>query len=278
MQKILFHGARRLALLTTTLAILAFISVVYYCVTLNIPLQSKIFLCLFSFATAVLLILRRIDENYVSFTTIFLLSTFTLITAWRLSVLAQLEVAVWLYAAAFALKVVNYLSAAYYDIIESKSDHRAAKIHNTRFEWQLLFIRMFVGYDLIPHFSEKLFAGAAIRTNDVMAFDKLHVPHAFAFVVIAGLCEFGGALAISCGLLTRLGAICLFVYLMVATYLGHHFELGFIWASPGGGWEFPVLWSVLILSFCVFGANSFSIDQVLKDRYQLPGFVKKLMG
>ncbi len=60
-------------------------------------------------------------------------------------------------------------------------------------------------------------------------------------MLIAGIVEFAGALSIWCGILTRLGAICLAIYLMVATYLGHHFTNGFIWASPGGGWEYPVL-------------------------------------
>jgi putative oxidoreductase len=207
----------------------------------------------------------------------YLVSTFAVIAVWRLSALAHLYVSVWMFTFVMLLKFINYITLAYDSICYTKqfdsSHHRI-----NCYEWQLLFIRLFIGFDLIPHFCEKLFAGTRIRDVDVTSFVHLHVPHATAMVVIAGFVELGGAFAISCGFMTRLGAICLAIYLMVATYLGGHFLDGFIWASKGGGWEYPVLWTTLILSFAAFGGGGFSIDRWLKDHYNVPMWIRILMG
>ena len=68
------------------------------------------------------------------------------------------------------------------------------------------------------------------------------------------------------GLLTRLAAVCAALYFLIATQIGGHFGLGFIWASPGGGWEYPTLMMVLFLSFMVRGGGVFSLDHALLNR------------
>jgi putative oxidoreductase len=145
-------------------------------------------------------------------------------------------------------------------------------------DYQLIFLRMYIGFDLIPHFTEKLFAGYTPRLADIHAFIQLGVPHAEFFVWLAGLCELGGAIALGLGLLTRLGSILTVLYLFIATLLGKHFGLGFIWASPGGGWEYPLMWMVIVLLFAISGANKFSLDFLLCQKFRLPKFVKALMG
>ncbi len=126
----------------------------------------------------------------------------------------------------------------------------------------LIFLRLYVGFNFIPHFTEKLLAGNTARLADIQAFTHLGIPHPEMFVILSGFCELGAAIAIGLGLLTRLGAILTAIYLLIATYLGHHFSLGFIWASTGGGWEYPVFWTVLVLIFAVTGANQFSLDSL----------------
>ena len=274
------HGSKPLTIITTLLSWVVLGVQCYYVFSTLYPVnfQASIFILLFSIATVFLLTARRINEKLLPFSLIFLLSTFTMIVSWRISVLINMPVVSYIFLVMFAAKLLNYLLTAYRDIrnhrqmLDKKAHHIAA------FEWQLLFIRMAIGFDLIPHFCEKLFSGPAARALDIHAFTKLGVPHATVFVFIAGLIEFGGALSLSCGFLTRLGAIGLFTYLMVASYLGQHFSLGFIWASPGGGWEFPVLWSVLVISFAVFGSATFSVDGYLIDNYKLPQWLKFLMG
>tara|TARA_B100000989_G_scaffold256873_1_gene206230 strand:+ start:50391 stop:50972 length:582 start_codon:yes stop_codon:yes gene_type:complete len=142
----------------------------------------------------------------------------------------------------------------------------------------MTFIRLYLGFNLMAHGSEKLLAGPEPFMQDVSAFVTLGVPMPEFFVALAGVCEIAGAIAIGLGLLTRLGAICTALYLFIATYLGAHFTLGYIWANPGGGWEYPTLWIVFTLVFAVTGAGKLSIDYLAHQRWHLPQWYHKLAG
>jgi putative oxidoreductase len=142
--------------------------------------------------------------------------------------------------------------------------------HYTLQEATLAFIRMYLGFDIAAHAAEKLFGGIMPFDQVVQAFTNLHVPMPVFFVALAGLCEFGAAIALGLGLFTRLGAVCTAVYLLVATMLGNHFSLGFIWANAGGGWEYPVLWIVFTLVFAVTGSGKFSFDDLIRQHRALP--------
>ncbi|OJA00990.1 hypothetical protein BEV13_01430 [Rickettsiella grylli] len=177
--------------------------------------------------------------------------------------------------------VVLFLTIAYQDV--KKRPIQLRNVPQTRFnmsayEWHLSFIRIYVGFDLIAHCTEKLFAGQIPFQADVTAFKHLNVIDPAFFVRFAGLCELAGVISLGLGLLTRLGALSTSLYLMMATLIGHHFLKGFIWASPGGGWEYPVMWSVFILSYAVLGADEFSIDGVLDKQFHLPRWLKRFMG
>jgi len=52
------------------------------------------------------------------------------------------------------------------------------------------------------------------------------------------------------------------------------FYLGLV----GGGWEYPILWSVLIFSFVLGGGRWRSLDEVISEHMTLPGWVTALMG
>lgn len=207
----------------------------------------------------------------------FLLSTFCIITSWRLSSLAGDSNILYIMLPLFLLTLWQFKSLACQSIAALKNTNSRGSC--SLFEWQSIFIRLFMGYDLIPHFSEKLFAGDMVRAGDIKAFTALGISDPFNFVIAAGIIEFLGSLSLSCGILTRLGSFCLVIYLLVATTMGHHFQLGFIWANPGGGWEYPVLWSSLIFTYAIVGANSFSVDNFISKYVKLPHFVTKyLMG
>jgi putative oxidoreductase len=133
-------------------------------------------------------------------------------------------------------------------------------------DWQFTFFRLYLGFNLINHSAEKLFSGPGPFHQDVSAFISLGVPDPASFVLLAGLCEFAGAISLGLGFLTRLGALGTSVYLLVATVLGHHFNIGYIWALPGGGWEYPMLWTVFTVSYAFTGAGPYSIDGWIKRR------------
>lgn len=259
--------------LATILVAIGLLTNIWGIVAMPVTWQQSFFLIFFAVLALITLLLSR-----RSFMVYYLISTFAVIAVWRLSALAHFTMSAWIFTAVMLLKVINYIYLAYRSIRNVKDSQQKNRHRIYCYEWQLLFIRLFIGFDLIPHFCEKLFAGTRIRDVDVTSFVHLHVPHATAMVVIAGFIELGGAFAISCGFMTRLGAICLAAYLMVATYLGGHFLDGFIWASKGGGWEYPVLWTTLILSFAAFGGGGFSIDRWLKDHYNVPMWIRFLMG
>lgn len=175
---------------------------------------------------------------------------------------------------AVGIMIIHYV----YNVVSHLMGENKNNFSLSLAEYQLIFLRMYVGFDLIPHFTEKLLAGSVIRLEDVNAFIHLGVPHPEFFVILAGFCELGGVIALGLGLFTRLGAVLTALYLLIATILGKHFMLGFIWAGAGGGWEYPLMWIVLVLVFAVSGGNKFSLDALLVQRYQLPKFVKMLMG
>ncbi|MEM8743413.1 MAG: DoxX family protein [Pseudomonadota bacterium] len=206
----------------------------------------------------------------------FLLGLFTLLVGWRIAGLYRADVITYTLLLAFSVYVFEFFGIARHALA---GDGRAPSgLHKMSLaDWHLTFIRLYVGLDFVPHFTEKLFAGPGPHMDDVRAFEQLGTPAPDVLVWLAGLCELGAAIGLGLGLLTRLACIGSALYLFIATLMGKHFTLGFIWASSGGGWEYPVLWMVLILSFCYTGAGAFSIDGVLRRHFNLPGWVEVLM-
>lgn len=206
----------------------------------------------------------------------FLLSTFTLLASWRLSDLAAMKYVIYIYAVVFVIAFIHFIILAKGYLQNNNKPEKTGL--NTKYDWHLSFIRMYVGYDLVPHFSEKLFAGMPYRSDDIAAFTKYGVNDPDAMVLLAGVIEFLGSLSFSCGVFTRLCSVCLVICLMVATILGHHFDNGFIWADAGGGWEYPVLWSSIILSFAFFKPTTCSLDNYFNKNYILPKFIRALIS
>ncbi len=198
--------------------------------------------------------------SYQSFIWGYLPSLLGMMIAWRIACIYDVSPVTWLLLCGFLAALVNFFYCA----------RQTGNWH----DWQLVFIRLYLGLNFVPHFTEKLFAGSAPHLVDVQAFISLGVAHADFFVWLAGFCEFGAAIALSFGLFTRLGASLTVLYLLIATLLGHHFMLGFIWANVGGGWEFAVLWMVMIASFAVCRSPQFSFDQLLKERFNIPALIR----
>lgn len=211
----------------------------------------------------------------------FLIATFSVLSVVRILGLHKCFVPMIPVIISLLSLVILFFYIAYHDvkqrpiILQGKPQNM---FNMSAYEWHLSFIRMYVGFDLIAHCTEKLFAGRVPFQADVTAFMHLNVMEPTLFVRFSGLCELAGVISLGLGLLTRIGAVGTSLYLIVATIIGHHFLKGFIWALPGGGWEYPVMWSVFILSYIVLGADEFSIDGVLDKNFNLPIWLKRLMG
>lgn len=211
----------------------------------------------------------------------FLLSAFSILSVLRILGLHKCFLSMLPMLISLLCLVILFLYIAYHDvkrrpIILWGAPQRMFDM--SAYEWHLSFIRIYVGFDLTAHCTEKLFAGRIPFQADVKAFMHLNVVDPTFFVRFSGLCELAGAISLGLGLLTRMGALGTSLYLLVATLIGHHFLKGFIWALPGGGWEYPVMWSVFILSYSVLGSDKFSIDGVLARNFNLSIWLKRLMG
>lgn len=206
----------------------------------------------------------------------FLLGLFALLIGWRIAGLYQETAIAYVLLLAFIVYVIEFFGTARQSLAGGKSAFAGLE-NMTLTDWHLTFVRLYIGLDFVPHFTEKLFAGAGPHMDDVKAFEQLGTPAPDFLVWLAGFCELGAAIGVGLGLFTRLAAIGSALYVFIATVMGAHFTLGFIWASPGGGWEYPVLWTVLLLSFCYAGAGAFSIDGVLRRHVQLPDWMEFLM-
>lgn len=211
----------------------------------------------------------------------FLLATFSVLSVLRILGLHKCFVPMIPIIISLLCLVILFIYIAYKDVKRQPIILRSRAqdlFEMSAYEWHLSFIRLYVGFDLIAHCAEKLFAGRIPFQADVSAFAQLNVMDPTFFVRLSGLCELAGVISLGLGLLTRVGALCTALYLMIATFIGHHFFKGFIWALPGGGWEYPVMWSVFIISYIVLGADEFSIDGVLDKNFNLPIWLKRLMG
>ena len=85
-------------------------------------------------------------------------------------------------------------------------------------------------------------------------FESIGYPGFFAYLVILG--EIGGGLALILGVKTRIISLMLLPILLGAT--AQHFGSGWLFSSPNGGWEFPALWTVLLLVQALLGDGAYA--------------------
>lgn len=195
---------------------------------------------------------------------------FALLAGWRIPGLLGVNLVAWSVLPAFVAFVAQFV-----DVVVTDLQRKPASLLSAP-EWQLTVLRIYVGFDLVPHFTEKLFAGPAPFNEDVAAFASFGLPMPAAFVFIGGLCEFGIAVGLGAGFLTRFAVVGGTIYFLIATVIGGHFFNGFIWASPNGGWEYPVLMMVLMMSYAFIGAGRFSVDRALRDDGRWPAKLRVL--
>lgn len=186
-----------------------------------------------------------------------------LLVGWRIAGLLGVSFLAWSLLPAFVAFVLQFA-----DVV--LTDGRRPGPLLSAAEWQLTAVRIYLGFDMVPHFTEKLFAGPGPFGEDVTAFAGFGLPIPAAFVVVGGLCELGIAVGLGMGFLTRIAVCGGSLYFLIATLIGGHFGSGFIWAAPGGGWEYPVLMMVLMMSYVVIGAGRFSVDHMLRTETWWP--------
>ena len=85
-------------------------------------------------------------------------------------------------------------------------------------------------------------------------FQSLGFPGSFAYLVMLG--EIGGGLALILGAHTRVIALLLLPLMIGATL--QHVGNGWVFSGNGGGWEFPVFWTVLLFVQALLGDGAYA--------------------
>ena len=118
-------------------------------------------------------------------------------------------------------------------------------------------VRVIAGVSLAIHGYPILFgntAGAAQFLGSV-GFDP---PLLWAYVV--GFVEFVCGVCLAVGLLTRVVAVPIIVFLVVAI-VSYHWQFGFRWENRGI--EYPLFWAIVVFHFLVRGGGRCSVDAML---------------
>ena len=129
----------------------------------------------------------------------------------------------------------------------------------------LTFIRIYVGLMFVPHFGSHVLGGPFQFKIYTLYFASLGLYMPAMQVLLAGSVELISAIGLVLGLFTRPVALLGSVYLLLSMLWGGHFQIGYVWALPEGGYEFGVFWAVMIAVFVVLGGGPLSVDNAIRQ-------------
>lgn len=196
----------------------------------------------------------------------FLLSLLPFLIAWRIAAMNGVALVENLSGLVMLIYVITFFRCI---VLDYRAHGKAGGLPFA-LEWQMTLLRIYFGFDMVGHCTEKLFDGITSYHHLVSVFTVFGTPVPSVFVIIGGLAELGIAIGIGMGILTRLAACGATLYYFIATLYGQHFALGFTWSMQNphnvilsGGWEYPMLMMVFFISFVFAGAGKFSLDHYL---------------
>jgi putative oxidoreductase len=162
--------------------------------------------------------------------------------------------------------------------VAASSDSREESLNQSA----LMFIRVYVGLMFVPHFGSHILGGPYQFKIYTLYFETLGLHLPAAQVVLAGSIELVCAVGLTLGLFTRPVALLGSVYLLMSMLWGGHFQIGYVWALPDGGYEFGVFWAAMIAVFAVVGGGRYSADRQLWQsepaRRLLPNVIREVLA
>ncbi|HYS48386.1 MAG TPA: DoxX family protein [Xanthobacteraceae bacterium] len=121
-------------------------------------------------------------------------------------------------------------------------------------------IRFCAGAVVVYHGYAKLFGGfAGPVAQNVLT--PLGFPAPLAWAYFLGILEFFGGMMLAVGLLTRPLALMFTVQMAIVTYW--HGANGYFFSSARGGWEFPLLLTLIYLAIFFRGAGRCALDRMI---------------
>ncbi len=123
--------------------------------------------------------------------------------------------------------------------------------------WPL--VRLTAGGFLLIHGMQKVF-GTTISAFATNSLSRRGIEPALPLAYAVWFIETIGALCLMLGLFTRLFAGMAFVHMLVIVFVAQ-WPSGFPWNRPGGGWEYPAFWGLIILAILIRGGGPYSLDR-----------------
>ncbi|WP_347312797.1 DoxX family protein [Defluviimonas sp. SAOS-178_SWC] len=93
-------------------------------------------------------------------------------------------------------------------------------------------------------------------------FESLGLPGTLAYLTIAA--ELAGGIALILGVGTRFAALALIPVMLGATWV--HSGNGWLFSGEGGGWEFPVFWTIALAATALLGRGAYAVRIPPLDR------------
>ncbi len=115
-------------------------------------------------------------------------------------------------------------------------------------------IRLIAGAALAWHGQQILFGGIEGAAN---FFESVGFENGVFWAWVVGILEFVCGLCLALGLFTRLVAVPIIVFLIVAI-VTYHWDFGFNWESRGI--EYPLFWAIVVFHFLIRGGGPWSLD------------------
>lgn len=118
-------------------------------------------------------------------------------------------------------------------------------------------VRLCAGLSLAAHGYPILFGNTAGAAKFLAS---VGFENALFWAYVVGLVEFVCGLCLALGLLTRVVAVPIigFLLIAIATY---HWQFGFAWENRG--FEYPLFWAIVTLHFLVNGGGRWSLDALI---------------
>jgi putative oxidoreductase len=124
-----------------------------------------------------------------------------------------------------------------------------------------LVIRVTVGGMLLVHGITKL-ATTTVSAFAAGALARRGLEPSVPLAYVVFFLETIGAIGIILGVFTRFFALGIAIEFAVIVFIAH-WPQGFGWSRPGGGWEYPLLWGLVVFAIALRGGGPYSLDRKL---------------
>jgi putative oxidoreductase len=139
-----------------------------------------------------------------------------------------------------------------------------ARLYQTVSPYSYALVRFVAGAILVPHGYTKLFVSGVQGVADHVV-TALGLPMPLAWAYLLGVLECFGGAALAVGLLTRPLALMLTIEFIIITFW--HSGNGFAFSSPHGGYEYPLVLTVVYAAIFFRGAGRCSIDRMIGKEF-----------